>query len=108
MNYYSYRQSKRGLFTVGNYGGDDEWNSESDHGSAASAMARASFVDEGGVVAPGTKEPFAPTRFDRLLEAAFQGLMASPGCADLTQSEVAEWAIGYTQALVAQLDKQKL
>ena len=115
MTYYTYQQLKRGLFTVGNYGGDDEWNSESDHDSVESAMtrtnflnARAIFVNEGGVVAPGTKEPFAPTRFDRLLEAAFQGLMASPGCADLTQSEVAEWAIGYTQALVAQLDKQKL
>ena len=118
MTCYSYRQSKHGLFAVGSYDKWDEWNPESDHDSVESAMARtnflnarAIFVNEGGVVAPDPKEPFAPTRFDRLLEAAFSGLMASlssPGCADLTQSEVAEWAIGYTQALVAQLDKQKL
>ena len=116
MVYYTYQQSKHGLFAVGSYnGGDDEWNPESKHDSVASAMARtnflnarAIFVNEGGVVAPDPKEPFAPTRFDRLLEAAFSGLMASPGFAELSQSEVAEWAIGYTQALVAQLDKQKL
>ena len=116
MTYYSYRQSKRDLFAVGSYDDSDEWNSESNHSSAAAATARtsflnarASFVNEGGVVVPAPKETSVPTRFDRLLEAAFTGLMASlssPGCADLTQSEVAEWAIGYTQALVAQLDKQ--
>ena len=115
MNYYTYQQLKRGLFTVGNYGGDDEWNSESDHDSAESAMtrtnflnARASFVDEGGVVAPDPKETFAPTRFDRLLEAAFQGILANPEFAELSQTQVAEMSIQHTKVLMDLLNEQKL
>ena len=108
MTYYVYRQSERGAWTVGSYDGSDEWNPESNHSSVKSAIDRLNFLNEGGVVAPDPKEAFALTRFDRLLEAAFQGILANPEFAELSQTQVAEMSIQHTKVLMDLLDEQKI
>lgn len=105
---YTYRRTESNLWTVGTQE-ESGWLPESDHDSEDAAIARLRWLNGAPfVLTPDAKETYVPTRFDRLLEAAFTGIMGSPGCADLTQSEVAEWAIGYTKALVAQLDEEGL
>ena len=105
---YSYLSSDVNLWTVGSYDADDCWLPESDHDSIAEAAARVRFLNGGSIIKPDPKEPFAPTRFDRLLEAAFQGILANPEFAELSQTQVAEMSIQHTKVLTDLLLEQKL
>lgn len=47
-------KSEPGLWTVGFYSPDGQWNAESDHGRESNAVQRVAWLNGGGGLEPGT------------------------------------------------------
>jgi hypothetical protein len=65
---YVYIRSEPGLWTVGFYRPDGEWEPESDHGDREEAAGRVRFLNGGQAAAPATLDLIALTEADDAFE----------------------------------------
>lgn len=103
---YTYRHIEPDLWAVGTWDDGGNWLLESTHHSFREAAVRIQTLDDGHhSPRPETTEPYAPTRFDRLLAAAFQGILANR---ELSDTRAAYLALDHTKALMKLLKEQDL